>query len=276
MVFAKDIIKSEFPRIEEDAPLSALLGLMQKHHVHWAVVVDKKGKYKGMTDKKKLLHARVDVEKTKVKNCVVAVPKLHLEDSTKKLIDTFLTSDVKALPVFQGSQLLGVVRVSDVIEAAKGVLKGIKVKDVLSKQCVVLGENEGCGKALNVMTQKKFHHIPVVDAAKKLLGIVSLVDILEKQVLFPKKRMHISGAAAHQQHKQTGYGVGEKTSSLFLPVRNILSPDCCTCSPEESMMSVVQKMLNDRHSTAIIVKENTPVGIVTVKDILVQLKKVLD
>ncbi len=275
MVFAKDIVQSDFPVIKEDAPLSTLLGLISKNHVHWAVVVDKKGKYLGMTDKKKLLHARVDVEKTKVKNCVVGVPKVRLTDDSRELILKFLTSDVKALPVFHDSKLVGVVRVSDVIAAVKGVLKGIKAADVMPKQCLVLAENETCGKAMNIMTQKKLHHIPVVNAAKKLIGIVSLVDMLEKQVLFPKTRMHISRAASHQQHRQTGYGVGEKTSGLFLPVGNILSRDCCSCSPEESMVNVVQKMLKEGHSTAIIVKDNVPVGMVTVKDILVQLKKIL-
>ncbi len=275
MVSAKELMITDYPKVKANDRISTLLGLIRRKHQHWAVVVDEKGSYLGMADKKWLMRSRIDIKSMKVKHCVVASPRVASGDDLQTLLRKFTASDLKALPVFKGKQLTGVVSVIRILSYLKSIVKKVKVSEVMPRVFITINETEEIGRALNIMIQKKFHHVPVVDSYGKLVGIVSLADILERQLLFPKTRVHISGATAHQQHRQSGYGVGEKRSILFLPVNAVMSRDCCSCSPEDSLGIVIDQMLSNNHSTVIVTENQTPVGIITVKDILVKAEKLL-
>ena len=269
MVTAKELMIVKYPAVKSGDTISTFIGLIRKTHQHWAVVLDEKGRYEGMADKKLLMRSRIDVQKMKVRHCVVSSPILSQEDDLKIMLRKFLSSDVKALPVFNGKQLIGVVPVINVLNYFKPIISKVKAQEIMPKTLMTIKETESIGKVLNLMTQKKLHHVPVVDDGK-LVGIISLEDILEKQLLFPKTRMHISGAASHQEHRQTGYGTGEKTSLMFCPASSLMSPDCCTCGPNDSLSKVIEQMLENKHGSAIIAKDKKPIGIITIKDILVK------
>jgi CBS domain-containing protein len=45
-------------------------------------------------------------------------------------------------------------------------------------------------------------------------------------------------------------------------------PNCCTAAPEDKVSTVIDAMVGQNVSTAVLVKSDAPVGILTVKDIL--------
>jgi CBS domain-containing protein len=88
--------------------------------------------------------------------------------------------DIGALLVMQGEQAIGIFSERDY--ARKLILKGVlskesKVGDVMSKDLVVVSPETDIFKCMQIMTEKKFRHLPIVDNTK-LIGIVSIGDIV--------------------------------------------------------------------------------------------------
>jgi CBS domain-containing protein len=88
--------------------------------------------------------------------------------------------DIGALLVMQGDQLLGIFSERDY--ARKLILKGVfskesKVGDVMTKDLVVASPETDIFKCMQIMTEHKFRHLPIVDNTK-LIGIVSIGDIV--------------------------------------------------------------------------------------------------
>jgi len=88
--------------------------------------------------------------------------------------------DIGALMVMQDDQLLGIFSERDY--ARKLILKGFfskdtKVADVMSKELVVISPETEIFKCMQLMTEKKIRHLPIVDNTK-VIGIVSIGDIV--------------------------------------------------------------------------------------------------
>lgn len=62
---------------------------------------------------------------------------------------------------------------------ANYILGKLKIKDLMTKNVVTVGENEDLERAAYLMYQNKFGVLPVVDADNKLCGIVADSDILK-------------------------------------------------------------------------------------------------
>ena len=93
-------------------------------------------------------------------------------------------------------------RVGAVVVAVEGKLRGIfterdlmrrvvlaeknpattKVKDVMTPDCASASREMSLGDALRTMVDKHFRHLPVVDADKNVLGIVSIRNLLQHRV----------------------------------------------------------------------------------------------
>jgi CBS domain-containing protein len=93
-------------------------------------------------------------------------------------------------------------RVGAVVVAAEGRLRGIfterdlmrrvvlaeknpsttKVRDVMTPDCASAPADMSLGEALRVMLEKHFRHLPLVDADKNVLGIVSIRNLLQHRV----------------------------------------------------------------------------------------------
>lgn len=57
-------------------------------------------------------------------------------------------------------------------------LNEVSVKDVASAPLVCFKEDQGVQEVLNEMMEKSVRRAPIVDAAKKLVGIISIDDLL--------------------------------------------------------------------------------------------------
>jgi CBS domain-containing protein len=68
------------------------------------------------------------------------------------------------------------------------------LKDVMSKQTVVLRQDQGVFEATKLMSEKGIRRIPVVDSNGKLEGIVCLDDLI---MLFAEEVENIANAIAY-------------------------------------------------------------------------------
>ncbi|MFO7476803.1 MAG: CBS domain-containing protein [Methyloceanibacter sp.] len=88
--------------------------------------------------------------------------------------------DIGSVPVCDGGKLIGMVTDRDI--AIRALANGrdiskLEAKDVMSKDVIFCRDNEQAEDAIRIMEDNRIRRLPVLDEAKKLVGIVSLGDI---------------------------------------------------------------------------------------------------
>jgi CBS domain-containing protein len=60
--------------------------------------------------------------------------------------------------------------------------KQTKIGDVMTADCISAKQDMSMGEALQIMTEKHFRHLPVVDDDNKVLGLLSIRNLLHQRV----------------------------------------------------------------------------------------------
>ena len=286
---ASDLMSEAFVSTDIESTAAELIGHLEKSKTTYALVFDGK-KYLGLVTKKWLLTTRVDVDVMKLKNLIKKrnksktpfyVPKLSAGSSLKEIARLIAASDVRALPVVEHEpgekgnkfeKVLGVVDSITVLDAIKQEYSKVPASKLANSDVISAYEDTEIGKVIKMMSARHISHMPILNKEEKLVGVISIIDLLEKLLVWGRCRgRHTSRSDSHSMWKVTGSGTGEMTSILLAPISNIVSAvaSVSSCSPNTSISEVIKQMVkNNRASMILVDKSNKPVGILTVKDIL--------
>ncbi len=270
---AKELVTKEFLQIDENEVLSRLIGKLVADKQE-AVLVFGGEKFSGLFDKKKLIKSKIDITSTKMKNFVKKVSILKPEQEDKEIAKLISSSDVRVLPVFEGKKLLGVVQAIDLLDGIKDQYSKVKITRLM-KKVISFNADDPISKALELMHDKKIDRAPVIDKDSRFIGVISLMDLITRYHSFPRQGIRLLGWMSHQtggRHK--GAGMGEKQHMTKLPVKDILSPrNMITCPEDHDVKCAIEEMVANNVHSIIIVRKSQPVGIITVKDILMDYAK---
>jgi CBS domain-containing protein len=92
--------------------------------------------------------------------------------------------DVGALPVYNGTALVGIVTDRDITVRATAFDKHASetlVSDVMTTQTLFCAEDDGIDDVLKLMGEAQVRRLPVLNRAKEIIGIVSLGDLATRQ-----------------------------------------------------------------------------------------------
>ena len=106
----------------------------------------------------------------------VTHPDASLKDAAAKMADL----DVGVIPVCDGERLVGMLSDRDI--TVRGVARGADpsstpVRDVMTGSVRYVFEDEPVERAMSTMRRGKIRRLPVLDANKRLAGIVALGDL---------------------------------------------------------------------------------------------------
>lgn len=106
------------------------------------------------------------------------------QDTLRRAAERMQELDVGALPVCDGSRLLGMLTDRDII--VRGVAEGLDpeeaaVSDVMTSDLQYCTEDQDTEEVMRLMGDKQVRRLPVVNADKKLVGIVSVGDLATRQ-----------------------------------------------------------------------------------------------
>ncbi len=115
-------------------------------------------------------------------------------------LEVMAKHNVGAVMVMEGSQLVGILTERDY--ARKIVLQGkasdaTKVKDIMSTKVVCATPQMTLESAMAVTREKNIRHLPVVDESKKVLGMISIRDLVnaivdEQKLVIEQLQQYIS------------------------------------------------------------------------------------
>ena len=118
---------------------------------------------------------------------IASVPAASVSPETTVLDAVKLMADqhVGAVAVTRGETLAGIFTERDLmirVVLEERHSQKTPVSEVMTPQCVSAKKDMELGEALQIMTDRHFRHLPVVDHNNKVLGLLSIRDLLHTRV----------------------------------------------------------------------------------------------
>ena len=101
-------------------------------------------------------------------------------EAIKKMVDR----NVGALLVTEGGDLAGIVTERDYLRRVTlegRTEKGTQVREIMSPELVYVTPDTSVEECMAVMTERRIRHLPVLDEGRKVVGIVSIGDVVKFQ-----------------------------------------------------------------------------------------------
>lgn len=251
----RDVFSEEFVKVNQNETLSACLSLIKEKNFPVLVVVDNKGKYKGVIAHRWIVRSRLDPSTTKVETLTRSAPTVSLEDSLSNVARLMINSGIRQLPVFIGKKLMGIITDEEVIHGAVlGKWGNSKVEEIMVKRPIVVEDDESAGAVLSLLRKHGISHVPVVSEGK-LIGMISISDII-KHIFQPRQRQTV------------GDIVGEKVPVLSILAKGIMTKPVITVLPETTLKDAEKQMHKHDISSLVVASKGRPVGILTKRDFL--------
>lgn len=134
------------------------------------------------------------------------------------------------------------------------------VKDVMSRDPITIDPEAPVATAVATMRERAVRHLPVVDDAGRLVGMVTDRD-LRSALVAPAIVEYLSPAARRRLRAMT-----ESIESLR--VRDVMTWSAVTTEPHAPVAQAAALMLEGRFGGLPVVEDGVLVGIVTERDVL--------
>ena len=127
-----------------------------------------------------------------------------------------------------------------------------QVRDLMSHPVRTLERNDILSNADSVMNNERIRHLPVLDEAGRLVGIISQRDLFLNALV-----------------RALGYGTMARDRSFrSIAVKEVMTEDVVTTTPETPITAAAQMMVDRKIGCLPVVESNTLVGILSESDIV--------
>jgi CBS domain-containing protein len=130
----------------------------------------------------------------------------------------------------------------------------VRVRQLMNEHVVTIQETETCCDAAQRMVSHRVRHLPVLNAAGRLVGIVTDRDL--RHLLFDPTVFEAVGAVAVDRLLKT------------VPVKDVMSSPVMSAGPDDDLERAARLMLEDKIGSLPVVKDGVIVGLITETDLL--------
>jgi predicted transcriptional regulator len=232
------------------------------------VVLDQKGRYKGIISPSKALFGHHFPYTTKARAVLIRPPYLHPDSSLSEVAKAMLEFRVYTLPVFdENKQVTHVIRVRSMLTAI------MEDKDLRTAVCQVLEPRAPAiasvdGNIKDIykqMRDKRVSRVILVNESGKLAGITSRTDLKDLYTQpTPKQRYRSKGG-----HPRTYNLDSNPDRREDAPIRNFYTEHVLYSYEKETSEEYLDKLFASQKNSLVIVDTNMkPIAIVSTRDIL--------
>jgi CBS domain-containing membrane protein len=128
--------------------------------------------------------------------------------------------------------------------------KGLRVRDLMTKEVRTVGRNDKVSDADALMDSARVRHLPVLDDAGALAGILSRRDVYRTAL-------------------RRTFGYGEKALDQILGnlvVKELMTSRVETAAPDDALADAARRMLEKGISSLVVVEGARVVGMLTESD----------
>jgi acetoin utilization protein AcuB len=141
----------------------------------------------------------------------------------------------------------------------------MRVKDVMTREPITIDPDAPIGTALAVMRRSQVRHLPVIDVAGTLVGIVTDRD-LRSAAFAPALAEHLSLRGQRRLR-----GLNQTFENI--QVKDVMTWNVVTTHPEATLEHAALRMLEGRFGGLPVVEAGKLIGILTERDLLAALLK---
>jgi len=259
MINVRDIISTEhiLEASEKDSLSKALAKLPTSHSA--AFIFSKDKKKVGLVNPYHCIIRSSLPGNAKVEACVFHSPKLYITTRLDRIIESFISSKIHYLPVFnQNETFAGVVSARGVLNLLKDAAYfNLPIKSVLKrkfKPLVTIQENDTISTAIHLFKLHRVSKLIVVNKDNKLKGVLSYFDIVNF-LLTPKHKL------------RPGDKEGKKGTFYSQKVTTFSKSFVLTLTSEKRMHDALEMVLTKKIGSVIVVDaQKHPIGIITTRD----------
>lgn len=267
-MIAKEVMSQDYIQVDIKSTLSELLGKLKLRKEKGALLFDGK-QYKGIFSKHRMIKTKLDPNSIKVDKMLKHVPALTGNEELKEAARLLIAGNCQMIPVISKGKVLGVVKALDVVEHLDVQSKKKKVIEAATLEPVMVYENDGIAKAIEIMHRHAIDRLPMVDNQGNLLNIVSLTDLMENYFILLQKKSETRGSGLTSAGPRTIRAYRAKRPEINnLPIKNFTSPIIITVHEDEIVGNVIGNMKEYEIGSVVVVRGRRVVGIVTVHDLL--------
>jgi CBS domain-containing protein len=271
-----DIVSDDYVELSPETRVSKLASAFEDPAVRGVVVHG--DEFEGVVTRRQLATSHRQPNE-KLGSLIWHVPRLAPDEDVRKVARLMIDSDSHLLPVFEGSELIGVVTADGILEAVKPFLDAATVAEAASTDLVSIDPDSTLGKALHVFRDQRITHLPVVEN-DSAIGILSLYDVTGFTVRATERSQSgdaggvdsfggdVSDSAGRARRGGYGAREGELARLLDLPVRDVMVSPVRAIHPAASLEAVVDEMFEIDASSLVVTDDGSPHGIVTKTDVL--------
>lgn len=108
-------------------------------------------------------------------NVKILNPEATIKDAARQMRD----GDFGLMPVGENDRLVGTLSDRDIVirAVADGMDPNTKVRNLMSTDVMWAYENDSVEKASRIMSDNQIRRLPIINAEKRLVGIVALGDL---------------------------------------------------------------------------------------------------
>jgi CBS domain-containing protein len=184
----KKVMTSPVRSVPEDTHIIEALAKMYRSKFRHLLVREKKGRIVGIISMRRILELAVELGQRLAESQTVGnimskdLVTIDAAQPIQDAIDLMIKKDKGCVAVMSQGKLTGIFTERDVLKrvAVKGLdTKKTAVANVMTTNLVTLPQTALIGQVLAEMRKRRFRHMVILDEANRLVGIVSMRDVLK-------------------------------------------------------------------------------------------------
>lgn len=239
--------------------IGEIVSKMSEHRIKTVPVVDENNVLIGVLSYRTILMRGVGRE-TRVSTVMDPPHSVKDYESIDKAIASMVSWRTKDITIVdKDNVVVGYINLNIILNYLhnENLLSQEQVINVMSSPAVVIQEWESIARARWLMIKNAFSRLPVVDRFEKIVGVITLGDIVEKLY-----RIKLS--------RRKGYEwIESEESFLAAPVAEFMSTPPITLTPSSFLTDAVKLMVERRISgLPIVAEDNRVAGVLSGIDVL--------